>query len=309
VDPHTKNVLWACSKTCHKKIAKALAGDCSLMRRWEEDGPGGPSDTVNSMSILLDWLLTEGNHSKWRGHQNNGTRKNGFGQQLSNLFKSKGIKVDRTAQAVVKKIQSIEGQFSAAHDWVNKTGQGVKEKDGDSHFEDCVRKRCKFHFELEPVMGDRAKARPKFTTEDLDDIDALLNDDDMSSVSQSSVSSAKEKVQQEDAPSDSQTPAKRINFDSSNSTGRKKKNQKMSRQSSLGDITDPIASAVEQRNSCLIAKQTQEAEIHLLEKEEKNMEVMMKMLENKERLEKMGHSKEKILRLLPNMKKVHEVTN
>jgi hypothetical protein len=252
VDPHTKKILFACSKTCHKKIGKVLAGECSLARRWEEDGPGGPNDPVNSMSILLEWLLTEGNHSKWRGHQNNGTRKNGHGQQLSDLFKKKGIKVERTAQAVVKKIQSIEGQFSTAHDWVNKTGQGVKEKDGDSHFEDCVRKRCKFHFELEPVMGDRAKARPKFTTESLDNIEALLHEDDLSSVSQSSVSSVKDKQNKTngDLTFDGHTPAKRSNTDGSNSTGRKKKTPKMNRQASSCDSTDPIASAVEQRNSC-----------------------------------------------------------
>ena len=79
-------------------------------------------------------------------------------------FREAGCRVDRSAEAVVKKIQDTEGKFITAHDWANNTGQGVKERDGMDTFEDCVRKRCPWYFELLPIVGDRSKARPRVTS-------------------------------------------------------------------------------------------------------------------------------------------------
>ena len=173
-DPHSKETLLVCSKTCYNKVEKKLINQPSRLP-WSMDGPRGTEDSINSEAIMLDWLLTEGNYARFRGN-NDGTRKQAIGKELSLLFKDKGIKVERSPQAVVKKIQSMESQFSVAHDWVNNTGQGVKESDGDAKFEECVRKRCKWYFELEPIMADRAKARPKVTTDTIDSI--LLDDSD-----------------------------------------------------------------------------------------------------------------------------------
>ena len=35
---------------------------------WHNDGP---NDQVNSLQILLDWMTTESNYTKWKGSDNN----------------------------------------------------------------------------------------------------------------------------------------------------------------------------------------------------------------------------------------------
>mgnify|MGYP005851490981 CR=1 FL=1 len=177
-DPISGASIFVCGKTCYNKVQKVLVSTPSRLP-WDKDGNGGTTDPKNSLRILLDWLLEEGNYNRFRGHDNHGTRKMTYGQILSSRMKEAGCRVERSAEAVVKKIQEIEGKFIRAHDWVNNTGQGVKERDGMETFEGLVRQRCKWYFELLPIMGDRSKARPRVTTEDLDedsDVSVLSND-------------------------------------------------------------------------------------------------------------------------------------
>ena len=118
---------------------------------------------------------------QFRGHDNNGTRKQTYGQQIAEKIKGARCRIERSADAVVKKIQEIEGRFIKAHDWVNNTGQGVKENETAETFEGLVRARCKWYFELAPIMGDRSKARPKVTTDslDIDNLSSLdISEDD-----------------------------------------------------------------------------------------------------------------------------------
>eukprot|EP00977_Amphora_coffeiformis_P016532 scaffold5140_cov212-Amphora_coffeaeformis.AAC.2 len=81
------------------------------------------------------------------------------------------------------KSQKRSKKLDAAHDWVNNTGQGVKENETKETFEDLVRQRCKWYFELAPIMGDRSKARPKVTTDLLDNelssLDGSEDDDSL----------------------------------------------------------------------------------------------------------------------------------
>ena len=65
-------------------------------------------------------------------------------------MKEAGCRYERSAEAVLKKIQDMEGKFIKAHDWANNTGVGVMESEGKETFEDCVRKRFKYYFDLEP---------------------------------------------------------------------------------------------------------------------------------------------------------------
>ena len=205
IDPVNNNKYYCCSKTCWNQIDKNI---CSAPTRlpWDKDGKHGPTDPNSSMAILLTWLYQEGNYSRFRGdNKNSGKRKLAHGLQVSNMIKDSGCRMERTAEAVVSKIREIETKFIKAHDWVNNTGQGVKENEGVHSFEGAVRKRCPWYFELEPIMAERSKARPKATTESIGDdnppvpgivnLDSLLasdsDDDGMSPTSD--VASARKK--------------------------------------------------------------------------------------------------------------------
>ena len=87
-------------------------------------------------------------------------------------MKDAGCRVHRTVDAAVKKIQELEPKFVQAHDWANNTGQGVREQDEEETFENLVRQRCRWYFDLLPIMGDRSKAAPLVTTDDLMESDA-----------------------------------------------------------------------------------------------------------------------------------------
>eukprot|EP00977_Amphora_coffeiformis_P012197 scaffold3011_cov105-Amphora_coffeaeformis.AAC.1 len=140
--------------------------------------------------------MEEGNYSRFRGKDNWGTRKLAYGIQLSNKMKAAGCRVSRSPEAVVKQVQEIEKKFIKAHDWANNTGQGVKERDGETTFDNLVRARCKWCFELAPIMADRIKAKPKVTTETLghnlmDDMSNLSTDEEGDEVARRKGGSAK----------------------------------------------------------------------------------------------------------------------
>ncbi|CAJ1953849.1 unnamed protein product [Cylindrotheca closterium] len=49
-------VFWACTKACYLAIQRSKA---SSRVPWDKDGPNGPTDPVNSETILLEWLLRQ----------------------------------------------------------------------------------------------------------------------------------------------------------------------------------------------------------------------------------------------------------
>ena len=78
---------------------------------------------------------------------------------------------------VLGKIQYIEKSWKRAHDWINQTGQGVKEDDPDN-FEEAVLKYCRLYYILLDVMYSRSSSNALATTDDL-----LHGDDDVSECS------------------------------------------------------------------------------------------------------------------------------
>ena len=68
--------------------------------------------------------------------------------------------------------KELETKFVQAHDWANNTGQGVREQDGQETFENLICQRCRWYFDLFPIMGDRSKATPPVTTDNLLESDA-----------------------------------------------------------------------------------------------------------------------------------------
>jgi hypothetical protein len=69
------------------------------------------------------------------------------------------------ASSVLIKIKYMEASFRDAHDWVNKTGVGVRERDGQVTFKDAMKKRFVYYYNLVDVMLERSSSRPTFTTD------------------------------------------------------------------------------------------------------------------------------------------------
>lgn len=301
IDPaNSDNKYYCCSKGCYNQIVKNICSGPSRLA-WEKDGQHGPSDPNCSMKILLDWLLVEGNYSSFRGDStNSGLRKASYANKISQMIKDAHCRVDRTPDAVIAKIRDIESKFTKAHDWVNNTGQGVKETDGVETFESAVRQRCTWYFELEPIMGERSKARPKATT------DSLFDDE-------LSLSSSSEDNGRSVPASVYASGNKKTGIASVTASSRKKKKKKHNQTDDHDEAL--VKSIIEKNREQAIRKNDMLAErkrhhLHMEKMEEdkikwtqKQQELKYKkeLLETKKQLEKDGHSASEIIALFPDM--------
>ena len=97
---------------------------------WTNDGT---EDTPSSMDMLLDWLTTDGNYSRWKGSDTKkghlflniglkgGIKKEVLCTEICNALKAVGI--DYRVNADIRpKISTIEQGFRKASDWLANTG-------------------------------------------------------------------------------------------------------------------------------------------------------------------------------------------
>ena len=175
LEPLNDGVVAHC-KTCHGKVAKAQLASSKLF--WTNDAYD--SETYSSMQILLNWMTTEGNYSLFRGDVSSPStlskRKKDYCADLAKFMNDSKVQITRTGKMVRDKIHHLEASFRKAHDWANNTGQGV-EKDGEE-FKAAVELRCEYYYLLEPIMGDRASAQPKHTTDSFLGGDEVPDDGD-----------------------------------------------------------------------------------------------------------------------------------
>lgn len=175
----------ACTKSHHTKATKELSGggedqaEGGRKGNWESDGKLGPTDPHTSMKILLDWWMAEGNYSKFCGKNNEGVKKIQFCHNLAAKISEETATI-RDGKSVLNKIQHIERTFKEAHNFAeSETGAGIRENDGVTTFEDLVKKKCPFYYDIYDIMIDRASTRPKATSyEDLDGAEPEDDDDD-----------------------------------------------------------------------------------------------------------------------------------
>lgn len=313
IDPISQERYFVCSKTCYNWVEKNFINTPTRIP-WEKDGKEGPNDPNSSINILMNWLTTEGNYGKFRGHDNHGKRKLAFGLQIAKKIKDAGCRVARSGEAVVKKIQEIEGKFIKAHDWVNNTGQGVREQDGMATFEECVRQRCKWYFELEPIMGDRAKAQPKATTESLcAPMDALSvsSGSDIEDLGRKPAAvSAKKSSSDEGKTSseDTKTVIPRSGLKNASAKKRKKQSeievQEIAFMQSFVERnmrkTGPATTITEKErhNRAMEAIESKKAE---WKNKKEELEYKKELLATKKQLEQEGHDMEEIIKLLPDL--------
>jgi len=136
-------------------------------RFWHSDGRNGPTDSTNSLSVLMNWFTTDGNYSRWRGGD-----KITIATSIVNMIHEQ-VGVSRTKKQVINKITSIESDYRSASDWLGATGSGV---DCQIQIRDYVMKLCPFFYDLQDVMEDRASTKPLFSSgceierEDEDDV-------------------------------------------------------------------------------------------------------------------------------------------
>jgi hypothetical protein len=150
-----------CGKRCYNKIIKARTAKppprLKVSRFWNNDGT---TPFVNSMSVLMDWITTEGNYSRWRGgdKQSGATKKTLPSLIAEKIQEEAGT--ERTGKDVQNKIVSIESQYRCAADWLANTGQGVTDK---TQLRTAVLERCPHYYDLYDIMEDRASTRPLFS--------------------------------------------------------------------------------------------------------------------------------------------------
>ncbi len=174
----------ACKKECYKKAYRhhmnVTADPEDRNIPWNRDGGEGDDDPNNSENILIAWLKHPGNYAKFRSPPSGKTKVAVCEEISTKIHLAKTLKI-RKAPSVQSKIQAMEGAFRDAHDWVNNTGVGVLERDGQVTFEDAVKKRFIYYYDLVDVMSERASARPRASTDTMN-----MADGDTSSSSSSS---------------------------------------------------------------------------------------------------------------------------
>jgi hypothetical protein len=125
-------------------VIRAKSGTDASNGKWNPDGKNGSEDKHStSMKILLNWMLSEGNYSKYCGKDNNGIRKQHFASLLAEQMKAETLSDGRTAKQIMEKIQQLEDSFREAHNFVatSETGAGIQEKEGNQTFQDIIRRK------------------------------------------------------------------------------------------------------------------------------------------------------------------------
>ena len=158
------------------KILLAVQGSvpstAKVTRFWHNDGP---SESVNSISVLMSWLTTEGNYSRWRGGDKfSGVTKKSLASSIVNLIHDQ-VGVTRTQKHVINKIGTIEADYRSASDWLGATGSGVV---CQISVREYVMKLCPFFYDLQDVMEDRASTKPLFSSGcELEQDDEVMEDE------------------------------------------------------------------------------------------------------------------------------------
>jgi hypothetical protein len=108
---------------------------------WTNDGADGKDDPNHSQYYLVEWLKVQGNYAKWRSPPGALTKR-ALAVRISAAIFEQGVKVERTAQQVQSKIETIEKSMRSARSYLTSTtGAGLTVEDifnGDRSMDDKV---------------------------------------------------------------------------------------------------------------------------------------------------------------------------
>ena len=163
-----------CGKRClqnfQKMTLKAGGNATKQVLSWHTDG--NPS----SMEVLLNWLTNQQNADRFLGKENTSHADKSFGgedgetkmslcNEIATLIKEK-VGVERDANMIKNKINTLITKFKETYNWSQCTGQGVLEDDGELAFNDALLKRFRYYSILEPVLSGRPNVTNIFNTDD-----------------------------------------------------------------------------------------------------------------------------------------------
>jgi hypothetical protein len=176
---HLPDAKVACTKICYQAVLKSVSSALESGRgTWNSDGRQGPNDPHTSMKMLLDWILEEGNYSRYRGKSNNGVKKQHVCTMLAVKMEQE-TKSSRNAKQVMSKIDYLEKSFKVAHNFsTSETGTGIEKDNGLETFKQAVLKKCPYYYELTAIMADRSATQPRLTNLDPGDLDVSTSEDD-----------------------------------------------------------------------------------------------------------------------------------
>ena len=82
------------------------------------------------MDILLDWITSGDNYSRWRGDAGGASKQTLAGEVVARLKKA-GINY-RNATDIRAKLSSLQTSYNKARDWLEHTGEGIRADGGES---------------------------------------------------------------------------------------------------------------------------------------------------------------------------------
>ena len=121
----------------------------------------------------------EGNYNRYRGASDSllpsdkGKTKDSYCNEISDIIKRAGIKIERTRNAVQAKINDIESSYHRANDWINNTGAGVE---CQISLQNYVKSLCPYYYDVHETFMDRASSFAEFTNERNFEEDSLGSD-------------------------------------------------------------------------------------------------------------------------------------
>ena len=169
----------ACTKGCHVAMEKYLANNNVDSLPFEEDGKTGRDDPKNSASIIMDWISIPHNYDRYTGASDKKHAKVYYENEIAHAIAEAGVRKKRTGKDVKNFIGRKLEAWKRTFEWVNNTGQGLKEAGEHQQFKDAVLAKCPHYYVMEPVLGARAGVKPIMNsdTAHLDDDVSMGTDD------------------------------------------------------------------------------------------------------------------------------------